>query len=162
MPNPATSPTSATRPSTGLQVRSRASRVAWLGAALLAGCAGPPPDTAPVVLSTDPGRVPFVEVALPPGETSGPDPLTLAPSLYGIGEPVEGNYAEVVELLSATADQQVVLFTQTDLPDDSVRSQRHRLEFAPSGGDWQLIWAGRQVQCWPGRGHQDWASGPCL
>jgi len=74
---------------------------------------------------------------------------------------VEGNYSEQVELLSETATQQVVLFTQIGLPDDSVRSQRHRLEFEPQGSDWELTWVGQQVQCWPGRGHEDWGTDPC-
>jgi uncharacterized protein YbjT (DUF2867 family) len=99
---------------------------------------------------------------MPTGTTVGPDPMNLAARLYGLTEPAEGNYTEAVELLSKTTDQQVVLFTQMGLPDDSVRGLRHRLEFEPAGTDWQLTWAGRQIQCWPGRGHEEWATAPCL
>ena len=134
---------------------------AGLGAALLAGCGAPPETAADEVLDSDPGRAAFETVALPGGTTVGADPLTLARNLYGSSEPVEGNYSEEPELLSKTATQQVVLFTQLGLPDDSVRGQRHRLEFEPQGANWKLTWAGRQVQCWPGRGHEDWGTAPC-
>jgi hypothetical protein len=127
----------------------------------MVGCAAPPEDAQSEVLSTDLGRVAFEAVPLPAGDTAGADPLALAQDLYGISEPVEGNYSEAVELLSKTADQQVVLFTQVGLPDDSVRARRHRLEFERQGSRWQLAWAGRQVQCWPGRGHEDWGPAPC-
>jgi hypothetical protein len=129
---------------------------------LIAGCGAPPETAETAVLDADPGRAAFETVPLPAGTSVGADPLALAQSLYGFSEPVEGNYSEGVELLSETAAQQVVLFTQVGLPDDSVRGQRHRLEFEPQGSDWQLMWAGRQVQCWPGRGHEDWGTAPCL
>jgi hypothetical protein len=132
-----------------------------LGAALSAGCGAPPETAKSVVLSSDPGRAVFEPVALPGGSIVGPDPMILAQTLYGSGEPVEGNYSEAPELLSETAAMQVVLFTQVGLPDDSVRGQRHRLEFEPRGADWILTWVGRQVQCWPGRGHEHWSTEPC-
>ncbi len=135
---------------------------ACLSAALLAGCGAQPESAEDDVLNADPGRAVFETVPLPAGDTVGSDPLALAQGLYGINEPVEGNYSQEGELLSETATLQVVLFTQVGLPDDSVRGQRHRLEFTPLGTQWQLTWAGRQVQCWPGRGHEDWGSTPCL
>ena len=129
--------------------------------AMLAGCGAPPETAETAVLNTDPGRAAFETVPLPGGSTVGADPLALAQTLYGSSEPVEGNYSETPELLSEAADQQVVLFTQVGLSDDSVRGLRHRLEFVPQGENWQLTWAGRQVQCWPGRGHEDWGTAPC-
>ena len=133
-----------------------------LGTALLVGCGAQPESAEDEALNADPGRAVFETVPLPAGDTVGPDPLALAQRLYGIDEPVEGRYSQEGELLSDTATQQVVLFTQVGLPDDSVRGQRHRLEFTPLGTLWQLTWAGRQVQCWPGRGHEDWGSKLCL
>jgi len=129
--------------------------------ALVAGCTAPREDAQSEVVSTDPGRAAFEAVPLPAGETVGADPMARAQDLYGLSEPVEGNYSEAVERLSETADRQVVLFTQLRLPDDSMRGQRHRLEFVPQGGEWQLRWVGRQVQCWPGRGHEGWGTALC-
>lgn len=116
-------------------------------------------STAPVV---DPGRGAFLVAELPKTGTVGADPLILARNLFGAGEPVEGNYREEAEALASSAQGQVVLFSQMELPDDSVRGLRHRLEFLPEDGQWRLTWVGRQVLCRPGRGHEDWGTQPCL
>jgi hypothetical protein len=131
--------------------------------ALLSACGGPAATSGSGAdgSGADPGRAAFESVTLPSDNTAGADPLTLAQELYGAREPVEGNYTEATETLSSSDQQQVLLFTQLGLLDDSVRGMRHRLEFEPEGGLWQLTWAGRQVTCWPGRGHQDWSTQPC-
>ncbi len=144
-----------------LQLPARLLCAGCLSANLLAGCGAVPETAETEVLDTDPGRAAFERVVPPGGDSVGPDPMALAQELYGTREPVEGNYSQRVELLSETAAEQVVLFTEVGLPDDSVRGQRHRLEFAPQGAEWRLTWAGRQVQCWPGRGHQEWSREPC-
>ncbi|MFZ0789516.1 MAG: hypothetical protein WAM94_07825 [Chromatiaceae bacterium] len=110
----------------------------------------------------DPGRIAFEAIALPATGSVGADPQVMARDLYGTDESVEGDYTEEVIKLAASADDQVVLFTRMGLPDDSVRGMRYRLEFAPQGGEWVLIWAGRQRICWPGRGHGDWGTASCL
>jgi len=110
----------------------------------------------------DPGRGAFEGIPLPKTDTDGGDPGALAREIFGAREPVEGHYSEAVETLAASAEGQVVLFTQMDLPDDSLRGVRHRLEFTPQDGQWQLAWVGRQVLCRPGRGHEDWGTAPCL
>ena len=114
-----------------------------------------------VLRDASPGRAGFESMPLPSANVSVADPLTLAQELYGATEPVEGNYSEEVETLSSSDQQQVLLFTRMGLLDDSVRGMRHRLELEPQGGLWQLTWTGRQVTCWPGRGHQDWGTEPC-
>lgn len=116
-------------------------------------------STAPVA---DPGRGAFEVTELQETGTVGADPLSLARDLFGAREPMEGSYREEVEPLASSAQGQVVLFTQMDLPDDSVRGLRHRLEFLPEDGKWRLTWAGRQVLCRQGRGHEDWGTQPCL
>ena len=139
----------------------RSMRLLGLMLPLLAGCSTPPADSPLETPASDPGRVAFEVVALPSTGTLGADPQTLAQTLFGISEPVEGNYSEEAVTLLASPDQQVVLFTQLGLPDDSVLGMRHRLEFLPEGDQWQLSWAGRQVSCRPGRGHEDWSTLPC-
>ena len=128
---------------------------------LLAACNTRPADSPPENPASDPGRVAFEAVALPATGTMGADPQALARTLFGTGEPVEGNYSEEAVTLLASANQQVVLLTQLGLPDDSLLGMRHRLEFLPEGDQWQLSWAGRQVSCRPGRGHEDWGTLPC-
>ena len=112
--------------------------------------------------ASDPGRTAFETIALPATGGVGADPQAVARDLYGTDESVEGDYAEEVVNLAVSAGEQVVLFTRRGLPDDSVRGLRYRLEFAPQGGEWGLVWAGRQRICWPGRGHEDWSTAPCL
>ena len=129
---------------------------------LLTGCGGGPSGSESAGTVTDPGREAFESIALPAGNTVGADPQALARALYGSAEPVEGNYQEEAVTLSDSGDGQVVLFTQLGLADDSLRGLRYRLEFLAQGGEWKLTWAGRQVTCWPGRGHEDWGTAPCL
>ncbi len=128
---------------------------------LLSACTGAFDPSGSAGSGADPGRAGFESVPLPSANLSGPDPLALAQALYGASEPVEGDYSEEAQTLSSSDQQQVVLFTRIGLMDDSVRGMRHRLEFEPQGGQWQLTWAGRQVSCWPGRGHQDWSAQRC-
>ena len=129
---------------------------------LLAGCDRSPGTSGPGgTASADPGRDAFQEIPLPAGTALGDDPEELARTLFGAGEPMEGNYSEAVVTLAASPDGQVVHFTRMGLPDDSVRGLRYRLELAPQGDQWQLGWVGRQVRCWPGRGHEDWGVEPC-
>lgn len=135
--------------------------------ALLGGCDEPSrdsgaPDPRPASLGADPGRASFKEVVLPADGTLGADPATLAQALLGAREPMEGLYSETSKSLAESADLRVLLFTQMDLPDDSVRGMRHRLEARPEAGGWRLVWAGRQVQCRAGRGHEGWGIEPCL
>lgn len=60
----------------------------------------------------------------------------------------------------------VVMLTQTNLRDDSVSGIRYRVEvvqqFTPAGQSWEILWAGQQFKCQPGRGHQDWSTQLCL
>jgi hypothetical protein len=129
---------------------------------LLAGCdRSSGTSEATGTASADPGRDAFQEIPLPAGAGPGDDPEALARTLFGAGEPMEGNYSEAVETLAASPNGQVVQFTRMGLPDDSVRGLRYRLELAPQGDQWQLGWVGRQVRCWPGRGHEDWGVEPC-
>jgi len=131
---------------------------------LLTGCGGQAggSDAVDPGSVSDPGRGAFEAVALPTGDTVGADPQTLVRALYGSSESVEGNYTEETVTLSDTGGTQVVLFSRLGLPDDSVRGMRHRLELVPKDTQWQLTLAGRQVTCWPGRGHEDWGTAPCL
>ena len=68
-----------------------------------------------------------------------------------------------VEVVEEGDGQAVVLVTAYDLRDDSVRDERLRLLYRDNGvGTWELVDAGRQVRCYEGRGHEDWAAARCL
>ena len=112
-------------------------------------------------LGIDPGRAAFESIALPQTGTLGDDPQVLAEEIYGTEDPVEDDYSEEVVTLISLDDEQVVQFSRMELPDDSVRGLRYRLEFVPQGEQWELTWVGQQVTCRPGRGHEDWGTAPC-
>ncbi|WP_420456291.1 hypothetical protein [Rubrivirga sp.] len=66
-----------------------------------------------------------------------------------------------VEILSETSYEATALVTATGVRDDSVRDERLRLTYSPYGPTWELVAAGRQTRCQPGRGHQDWSDALC-
>ena len=66
-----------------------------------------------------------------------------------------------VDVLSETSYEATALVTLYRLRDDSVRDERLRLTYTPVGGTWELVGAGRQWRCQPGRGDQDWSTAPC-
>lgn len=122
----------------------------------------------PLTADADPGvatvleRSAYTPIDLPQDvDLVGPDPTTIALNVFGTQEPVEGNFFEDVFLAEETPDLAIVGFTQMGLPDDAVRGMRYRLEFVPNGNQWRLDWAGRQVQCYPGRGSEDWTTANC-
>lgn len=55
-----------------------------------------------------------------------------------------------------------VVVTLDGLLDDSVRAERWRLGFAQEGDVYRLTSALRELRCWPGRGHEDFAPAPCV
>ena len=92
----------------------------------------------------------------------GSDPQAIA--LAGLGLKDEAANQDLA-LSYPEANSARVTLTQGNLADDSVRSIRYLLEFAPYGAatqkQWQIVWAGEQFQCQSGRGHQDWSSDLC-
>ena len=68
-----------------------------------------------------------------------------------------------VDYIAQGPDTWSVAVTQSNLEDDSVRSQRHRIDLdeAPDG-TWTVVAAGLAWRCWPDRGHQDFRAEPCL
>ena len=131
--------------------------LAWL----LTGCSDRQDNPVQADAPADPGRAAFESLALPANGSVGADPVDMAQALYGFAEPGEGRYTEETAILSVSPDRRVLLFTRLGLPDDSLRGQRYRLEFVPGADGWRLDWAGRQLTCWPGRGHEDWRTRFC-
>ncbi|MEM1117077.1 MAG: hypothetical protein AAF845_04500 [Bacteroidota bacterium] len=89
------------------------------------------------------------------------DPEVAAEAL---AERYDGESQEVlIEVIGETDTEAVVLLTALGLFDDSVRDERLRLTYALDDfGTWELVEAGRQIRCWPERGHQDWSPEPCI
>ena len=66
-----------------------------------------------------------------------------------------------VDVLSESSYEAVALVSLLDVRDDSVRDERLRLTYTRVGEAWELIQAGRQVRCQPGRGPSDWTDAAC-
>lgn len=96
----------------------------------------------------------------------GSDPKALALSAFG-KTGIEGG-SQQVTVDYPQPNQAVVIITQLGVADDSVRGIRYRAEFVPTTKSaqaqkqWEIVWAGSQVTCQPGRGHQDWSKELCL
>lgn len=125
---------------------------------------GIPPSTDSLPENADDfPRASFTPLTLPQEGRVGDEPAAIARSLYGTADTGPTTQPQqILEQLSASPEQVILLLTQTNLPDDSVRGIRYRLEFEPVGEQWQLVWVGRQTRCQPGRGHQDWQPALCV
>jgi cytoskeletal protein RodZ len=93
------------------------------------------------------------------------DPKALALSAFGNIESEGGSRDVTVDY--PQPNQAIVTITQTGVADDSVGAIRYRVELQPeksaqTGKQWEIVWAGSQVKCHPGRGHQDWSTELCL
>jgi len=74
--------------------------------------------------------------------------------------------SRTIEMIAPTADGSdslTVTVTNDGYLDDSVRGEKFRYELkADDQGVWKFISAGKSWRCWPGRGHQDFSTTPCL
>lgn len=73
---------------------------------------------------------------------------------------------EEVDVNFIEPEKAIVTLTQTRLPDDSIGDRRYRVEVVPeaipAGRSWEIVWAGTQHRCQPGRGPQDWTTETCI
>ncbi len=97
----------------------------------------------------------------------GNDPKAIALSAFGKTDTQEVGSREVKVDYPQT-NRAVVTITHVGVADDSVRGIRYRAELVPTtkstraDKQWEIVWAGSQVTCQQGRGHQDWSTELCL
>jgi hypothetical protein len=95
----------------------------------------------------------------------GSDPKAIALAAFGDIDSEGGSRDVTVQY--PQSNRTLVLITQTGVADDSVRGIRYLVELAPTkkssqaGKQWEIVWAGSQFTCQPGRGHQDWSMELC-
>ncbi len=119
-------------------------------------------DGSDLITESQEARSAYSEVPLPAEDRRfGADPEQIALEAFGIEEPGEGNFAQEATTVEQTPTTATVILTQTGLLDDSVEGMRYWLEFAAEEDVWEMIWAGRQVRCYPNRGSQDWSVELC-
>lgn len=77
-----------------------------------------------------------------------------------------GAAEEEVDVNFIEPEKAIVTLTQTRLPDDSIGDRRYRVEVVPedipAGRSWEIVWAGTQHRCQPGRGPQEWTTELCI
>ncbi len=99
---------------------------------------------------------------------TGSEPKALALAAFGTGEAreQEGAFQETVSVNTNNPQRVIVTITYTGLLDDSVHGIRYRVDFEPitsSSGksQSQMVWAGQQYTCQPGRGATNWTRELC-
>jgi cytoskeletal protein RodZ len=95
----------------------------------------------------------------------GNDPESVALSTFGNIDSEGGSRDVTVDY--PQSQRAIVTITQTGVADDSVGGIKHRVELqqtksAQTDPQWKVVWAGSQVKCHPGRGHQDWSTELCF
>ncbi|HAC62353.1 MAG TPA: hypothetical protein DCF68_02165 [Cyanothece sp. UBA12306] len=98
------------------------------------------------------------------GELRGDNPEAMTLELFGIKGEVEGNFSQDIKVLSNQGFNKIVMLTQMNLPDDSIRGMRYLLEFefSQSEGKWLLSQVGRQQSCSRSENSTDWTTESCL
>jgi hypothetical protein len=80
---------------------------------------------------------------------------------FATGGPVDPDVPQRVEI-APQADGTIEV-TNRGLPDDSVEAGRFRVRLAEQAdGTWRVTQARWSQKCWPGRGHQDFSTVPCV
>lgn len=96
----------------------------------------------------------------------GSEPNAIAIAAFGDVDTEGGSQDVTVEY--PQPNLAVVTVTHMGVADDSVRGIRYRAELVPTNKStqtdkqWEIVWAGSQFTCQPGRGHQDWSTELCL
>ncbi|HEY9598195.1 MAG TPA: hypothetical protein V6D33_11050 [Cyanophyceae cyanobacterium] len=106
-----------------------------------------------------------LETIANPDALRGNDPKAIALSAFGTIESEGGTREVTVDY--PQGNRAIVTIIQTDVADDSVGAIKRRVELqqkqtSQQNQQWEVIWAGFQVKCQPGRGHQDWSTELCL
>jgi hypothetical protein len=118
--------------------------------------------TLPTASDSASERSAYGEISLPPeSQRFGAYPEQIALDAFGLEKPMEGNFSQETSLIEQNSEMAIVTLTQTGLLDDSVEGVRYWLEFDAGEAAWEMVWAGRQVRCYPGRGSQDWTTELC-
>ena len=89
------------------------------------------------------------------------NPKDIASKLFSSDRESEGRKSDGISVEYPTRETAVIMHTVVGLADDSMAGIRHRIELAFRQNKWEIVWVGRQSQCQPNRGQQNWAAGSC-
>jgi hypothetical protein len=111
--------------------------------------------------------IPTEDIPDLPGEVNA-TPEAAALKAFGLQQSAERGAAEQeVDVNFIEPYRAIVTLTQTDLGDDSIEDKRYRVEVVREGtptgrNSWEIVWAGSQQRCQPGRGSQVWTTELCF
>lgn len=137
--------------------------------AYIIGCSPSAPTSNRVNLptqQTNRANYKFIPLETIKSSQPGSDPRAIALEAFS-GIESEGRLREL-RVEYPQPNLAVVIITQTGLLDDSIAGITYRVEListsesAQTGKEWKIVWAGWQVKCYPGRGHQDWSTKECV
>lgn len=103
-----------------------------------------------------------VEAAFRKNEMWTNSPTQIALKLVGDFDEIKSRIIEIVAPFMS--DNAVTLMITDDgLADDSVRSQKYKIELKKNESDfWEITSAQKTWRCWQDRGHQDYSVKPCI
>jgi hypothetical protein len=92
------------------------------------------------------------------------DPRIAAIKAFGDRESAqpEGIKSETLEVIYSGGGNAIATMITDGLADDSVRAEKYRIKMQLVNNQWKITWAGSQVKCYEGRGHQEWSKQPCV
>lgn len=101
---------------------------------------------------------------IPSSRLTDRDPRLAAIKAFGNRESaqLEGIKSETLEVIYPSAGNAIATLITDGLADDSVRAEKYRLKMQLVNNQWQITWAGTQVKCRSGRGHQEWSEQLCI
>ena len=101
---------------------------------------------------------------IPSSRLTDRDPRLAAIKAFGDRESAqpEGIKSESLEVIYSSAGNAIVTTITDGLADDSVRAEKYRIKMQLIKDRWKITWAGTQVKCRSGRGHQEWSNQPCV
>lgn len=107
------------------------------------------------------GRASYKEIPLTDvSPLTGKEPKALALKAFTSSQ--DASQSPQVEVTKPVGNTITVIISQLGLYDDSVVGIRYWVELVQTGEQWKIVWAGSQVKCQLGRGHQDWSVQNCL
>lgn len=124
-------------------------------------------QNAPVATSIDRAKYKLIQLKdiSSSSPLKGKDPKEVALKAFGNVQSEGGS--QDVRVNYPQPNKAVVTITQLGVADASVGGIQYRAEFSStpqstqSSPQWEMVWAGSQVKCRPGRGHQDWSTENC-
>jgi membrane-bound inhibitor of C-type lysozyme len=101
---------------------------------------------------------------IPPENLRDQDPKIAVIKAFGQREAAqpEGLKSESLDISYSRFRTAVATMIVDGVADDSIQAKKYRVEMILKDNQWVITWAGIQLKCHTGRGHNDWSAQRCL